>query len=169
MADLRSYLDEREKALEAEIAKLRGQVVPLERELFEVRIAKRAVGRHSSEPLQQPLFSPSEKISVDQEAEKVWKQYRAIQAERALSPYARMTIKDLVLKALEEQFPSGATARQMLDLFANAWGRGEVVRTSLSPQLSRLRAEHKIDRNGSLWFVRNPRPQPVETKTAADQ
>lgn len=169
VAGLRSYLDDREKALQSEIAKLREQIAPLERELFEVRIAKRAVGRHSREPLQQPLFSASEEVAVDAEAQELWKQYRAIQAERVLSPYARLTIKELVLKALNEQFPSGATAHQLLELFANAWGRDEIVRTSLSPQLSRLRAEHKIDRNGSLWFRRTPKGEMPEAKAAADQ
>jgi hypothetical protein len=169
VADLRSYLDDREKALQSEIMKLREQIAPLERELFEVRIAKRAVGRHSSEPLQQPLFSSTEKVAVDEQAQELWKQYRAIQAERVLSPYARLTIKELVLKALEEQFPSGATAHQLLELFSNAWGRGEIVRTSLSPQLSRLKADHKIDRDGSLWFRRNSKVDPPETKAATDQ
>lgn len=169
MAQLRSYLDDREKALQAEITKLREQISPLERELFEVRIAKRAVGRHSSEPLQQPLFSAgTDGGAVDPEAQDLWNQYRAIRAERLASPYSRMTIKELVLQALEEQFPSGATAQQLLELFATAWGREEVVRTSLSPQLSRLRAEHKIDRNGSLWFRRQPRPDENE-KAATDQ
>lgn len=169
MTDLRTYLDEREKALEAEIGKLRAQISPVERELFEVRIAKRALGRHSNEPLQQPLFSEVEKAPIDEQAAELWKQYRAIQAERLLSPYARLTIKELVLKALEEQFPSGATAQQLLELFATAWGRGEIVRTSLSPQLSRLKAEHKIDRRGTLWFRRNPRPETSQSKAAADQ
>lgn len=169
MPQLRSYLDDREKALEAEISRLREQIAPLERELFEVRIAKRAVGRHSSEPLQQPLFSQSDGQTMDDEAQQLWKQYRAIQAERLLSPYSRMTIKELVLKALEEQFPSGATAQQLLELFSTAWGRNEIVRTSLSPQLSRLRAEHKIDRNGSLWFRRQPRPDEIQAKAATDQ
>lgn len=167
MPDVRSYLDEREKLLESEIAKLRGQIAPLERELFEVRIAQRAVGRHSREPLQLPLMSADGRSSVDDEAASLWKQYLSVKAERLLSPYARLTIKQLVLKALEEQFPSGATAQQLLELFASAWGREEVVRTSLSPQLSRLKAEHKIDRNGTLWFLRKPRPEVPEAKAAA--
>ena len=169
MAELRSYLDERERALELEIANFRKRLAPLERELFEIRIAKRAVGRSSNEPLQQPLFSMSEFTSVDKDTEKLWDEYRAIEAERALSPYARITIKQLILKALEEQFPSGATAKQMLELFGSAWGRREIVRTSLSPQLSRLKAEHKIDRNGSVWFVRHPRTESQDIKAAADQ
>lgn len=166
MPDVRSYLDEREKLLESEIAKLRGQIAPLERELFEVRIAQRAVGRHSREPRQLPLMS-ADGSSVDDEAANLWKQYLSVKAERLLSPYARMTIKQLVLKALEEQFPSGATAQQLLDLFGSAWGREEIARTSLSPQLSRLKAEHKIDRNGTLWFLRKPRPEVPEANAAA--
>lgn len=168
--DVRTYLEEREKQLELEIANLRSKIAPLERELFEVKIAQRAVSRHSREPLQRQLFLHSA-VEEDPEASEIWKQYMSIAAERANSPYARLTIKQLVLKALTEQFPSGATANQILDLFANAWGRGEIVRTSLSPQLSRLKAEHAIDREGTLWFRRSPRPEPdqQQTKAATDQ
>lgn len=165
MADVRTYLKDRQNLLEGEIAKLRAQLIPLERELFEIKIAQRALGRQSNEPSQQPLFAEDGGGSIDEEAAAIWRQYKAVEAERVLSPYARSTIKELVLRALTEQFWSGATAQQLLDLFADAWGRPEIVRTSLSPQLSRLKAEHKIDRNGTLWFIRDPKSE----KAATDQ
>ncbi|WP_344695862.1 hypothetical protein [Sphingomonas rosea] len=155
MAQLRSYLDDLEKELVRAIEQLRMKLAPLERELFEVRVARRAVTKQSSEPLQERLFATDSEAPLrSAEAGEVWRQYKELEAQRASSPYAHLTIKALVLKALEEQFSSGATAQQLLDLFGNAWGRPEIVRTSLSPQLSRLRAEHKIDRNGSIWFRR---------------
>jgi hypothetical protein len=162
MSDLRTYLEQREKQLESELGKLRGLLAPLERELFEVRVAQRAVARKSPEPQQRHLFG-NLKLEVDEAAAEVWKQYLALQEAQANSPYFNLTIKELVLKALGEQFPSGATANQLLELFRGAWGRGEIARTSLSPQLSRLKAEHKIDRNGSQWFLRS------EKKAATDQ
>lgn len=66
--------------------------------------------------------------------------------------YQNLTMKELVLRALEEHFPEGATAQQMLDLFANRWGRTDIVRTSLSPQLSRLKNDdQKIILDGRVW------------------
>lgn len=67
-------------------------------------------------------------------------------------PIARMSIKQLVIKALRDKFPDGATTNQLLEQFV-AWGRTDVVKTSLSPQLSRLREEERIDREGLAWIL----------------
>lgn len=166
MSDLRAYLDEREKFLEAEVAKMRSILAPLERELFEVRVAQRAVSKKSPEPQQRQLFSQGP-LNVDDAVAEVWRQYRELKAAKDASPYAGLTIKQLIAKALDEQFPSGATANQLLELFSSAWGRSDVVRTSLSPQLSRLKDEGKIDRRGTTWFLR--RPHSDETRAAADR
>ncbi|MES2002798.1 MAG: hypothetical protein V4444_10885 [Pseudomonadota bacterium] len=166
MSDLRTFLEGREKHLETEVAKLRALIAPLERELFEVRVAQRAVGKKSPEPQQRHLFSQSN-LDLSEAAAEVWKQYLENKEARSASPYARLTIKELVLKALDEQFPSGATANQLLELFAGAWDRGEIARTSLSPQLSRLKDDHKIDHNGQLWFLRSARSD--QQNAAADQ
>jgi len=40
-------------------------------------------------------------------------------------------------KALSEQFQHGATTKQLVNFFKDAWGR-DIERTNLSPQLSRL-------------------------------
>lgn len=164
--DVRSYLADREKQLKAELAALRERITPIERELFEIGLAQKAVGTVASEPFQAPLFQTSPDEHVDKEAADLWKEYKRILAERTASPYFRLTIKDLVLKALEEQFKSGATAQELLEFFASAWGRDDIARTSLSPQLSRLRAEKKIERDGSLWFSKE---RAVDRKAATDQ
>jgi hypothetical protein len=49
-------------------------------------------------------------------------------------------MKQLVVKALREHFRDGATTRQMLDFFRDAWDR-DIERTNLSPQVSRLLQE----------------------------
>jgi len=67
------------------------------------------------------------------------------------SPYAKLTMKQLVRKALGEHFANGATAIELLDFFRNAWGRNDVIRTSLSPQLSRLKREGVITLDGMTW------------------
>jgi len=166
MADIRTYLVDREERLKAELAALRERIAPLERELFEVRVAQKAVGQSSSEPFQAPLFQIASDSHVDIGAAKIWQQYQEIKARRAANPYFRSTIKELILKALVEQFPSGATAHQMLEFFGTAWGREDIERTSLSPQLSRLKSEEKIGRDGNVWYARS---SGQNEKTAVDQ
>jgi hypothetical protein len=171
MANVRSLLDEHETSILERIESLRSELVPLERELFEVRLAKTALDR-GAPPQEQPQLAlkgpePGSAAShVD-----VWRQRIVWAAATApKSPYARLTIKELVRKALSEQFPRGATANQLLELFANAWGRTDVARTSLSPQLSRLRQEGVLFRVGQTWRLKSSSDhlhQP--NKTAADQ
>jgi hypothetical protein len=171
MVNVRSLLDDHEASIEERIAALRDELVPLERELFEVRLAKAALERgapHSDQP-QLAFFrgAPNAAVShID-----VWRQ-RIVSAATIApkSPYSRLTIKELVRKALSEHFTSGATANQLLDLFASAWGRTDVVRTSLSPQLSRLRQEGVLLRQGQTWRLRASGDAANHSeKTAADQ
>ena len=56
-------------------------------------------------------------------------------------------------------FRWGATANELVEFFHNAWGRRDVVRSSLSPQLSRLKDEGFIDREGYNWFLLEPQKQ----------
>ena len=63
-------------------------------------------------------------------------------------------MKQLVVKALEERFRLGATTRQLIEFFQDAWGR-KIERTNLSPQLSRLYQDGEIGRIRSTrgWFL----------------
>jgi hypothetical protein len=69
-------------------------------------------------------------------------------------PYAHLTMKQLIIKALSEHFHNGATTRQLLDFFRDAWGRA-IERQNLSPQLSRLYQEGVIGRIPPArgWFI----------------
>ena len=62
-------------------------------------------------------------------------------------------MKQLIVKVLIEHFKDGATARQMIDFFRDAWGRN-IERQNLSPQISRLYQEGTIGRVRSSrgWF-----------------
>lgn len=168
MTSVRRFLDEQEELLKGRLSALRSEIIPLEQELLEVRLAKAALKRDSN-PDNQPRFalaSPAafqiEEASSGTSADTV-----ALSASDAFrSPYYRLTIKQLVQKALSEHFPNGATANQMLDLFANVWGRGEIMRTSLSPQLSRLKDDNFIFRTGHVWRLRQIREP---EKAATDQ
>ncbi|HEV2815836.1 MAG TPA: hypothetical protein VGW40_01235 [Allosphingosinicella sp.] len=171
MVNVRSLLDDHEASIEERIAVLRAELVPLERELFEVRLAKAALERgFPSREQPQLAFLKGARPSGPASHVDVWRQRIVSSAAIApRSPYARLTIKELVRKALSEHFTHGATANQLLELFANAWGRTDVVRTSLSPQLSRLRQERVLFREGQVWRLRTTDNVNHSEKTAADQ
>jgi hypothetical protein len=114
----------RERELLSRIAELRKQLDPLEKDLKEIQVAKRALGMPGA----------------------------GAASIAAPTGAAFMTIKQLVTHALKDHFKSGATGKQLVDFFKTAWGR-EIARESLSPQLSRLRLEKKIDRRGRIWIL----------------
>ena len=65
------------------------------------------------------------------------------------------TIKEMVLSILENK-PRGASPQQIIELISKRY-RVEIVRSSLSPQLSRLKADGKLnldERNG-VWMLPN--------------
>jgi hypothetical protein len=70
------------------------------------------------------------------------------------SPYRNMTMKQLVRHALTEHFADGATANQLIELFHHRFGRDDIVRSSLSPQLSRLGADKVLERDGLVWRLK---------------
>jgi hypothetical protein len=82
-------------------------------------------------------------------------------------------MKQLVRKALSEHFVNGATANELLAHFRDVYGRSDVVRTSLSPQLSRLKQEGDIILRGKRWYLAGENetlalspPQRIEPPTA---
>ena len=69
-------------------------------------------------------------------------------AERS-APFGELTIKTMVLNVLSTH-PSGLTALAILALL-NRRRDKPFARTSLSPQLSRLKTDGKIHREGRTW------------------
>ncbi|GLV24493.1 hypothetical protein [Sphingobium sp. TomTYG45] len=65
----------------------------------------------------------------------------------------KMSVKAMVLDALERHFPQGASALDLLECFAKEYGRDDVARTSLSPQLTTLKNDGKIARDGMAWTL----------------
>jgi hypothetical protein len=168
MSTVRGLLDVHEKSLVERIKTLREEIVPLEQELFEVRLAKGVLQKSVAAQSQPQLALANPRMLTPQSAaSKSEVSNFALTTDRTRSPYSSLTIKQLVLKALQEHFPHGATANDMLHLFANVWGRGDIIRTSLSPQLSRLKEDDgMIIRKGHTWFLRHPR---ADEKAATDQ
>ena len=61
----------------------------------------------------------------------------------------RPSIKEAVMIILHEN-PRGLTAKEILSRIQERWD-WEIERTSLSPQLSRLRYERKVVNHNSVW------------------
>tara|TARA_B100000614_G_scaffold151374_1_gene134212 strand:- start:2710 stop:2970 length:261 start_codon:yes stop_codon:yes gene_type:complete len=62
----------------------------------------------------------------------------------------QLTIKEMVLELLAEVFPEGLTALEILERIQARWLPG-LERTSLSPQLSRLKNEELIANVEGKW------------------
>lgn len=120
---LREVIGRHESEITAKIEELRKQLAPLEGELADIRRARASLENRA---LPRALMVLGE------------------------SPYPALTMKEMVLKALLEHFPNGATCGQFIAFFRDAWSR-DIARSSLSPQLSRLRIEGKIQRHGLVW------------------
>jgi hypothetical protein len=152
---LRELLDEYERDILMRIDPVRKELATLERSLADVRKARNAIVREAT---------TSAAVAAAQFETRLMEQLRrpvfyaggeAVAAEivRPASPYAKLTMKQLVRKALDEHFENGATANELMDFFRNAWGRNDIVRSSLSPQLSRLKREGLITLEGKKWHL----------------
>jgi hypothetical protein len=139
--DLRAFLAARERELHTEIERLHRELRPLEAELADVRRARNAIA-HDDEGA--PESTAAGRVRGVDEFEPMPDHY---------SPYQRLTMKQLTVKALQENFPNGATANKLIQFFHDAWNRKDVVRSSFSPQLSRLKSEGIITRRGNVWFM----------------
>lgn len=81
---------------------------------------------------------------------------------RVGDPIARPTIKKGVIQLLEEASPMGLTALEILARLNRRWWRGELKRTSLSPQITRLKKEGKVASERGTWRVRKDDAPPSE-------
>lgn len=157
--NVREILQLHEAELVERLRRLRNEIIPLERELAEVRRARFALDNTDYGPQQrQIVFDPVQAPPNSGET---------AGSDVRISPYAQLTIKALVRKALDEQFERGATANELLEFFRDAWGRSDIVRTSLSPQLSRLKQDGELILVGQRWMLRRAyHPTESETKNA---
>jgi hypothetical protein len=81
--------------------------------------------------------------------------------ESGTNPFRHLSIKDLALRALRDRFIEGATAQELIDYFEAAYGR-RIERSSLSPQLSRLKDEKRLQFEGKLWTL--PKQEQIEPR-----
>jgi hypothetical protein len=135
MANLTDFIAQRVQQLADSLLPLRAQQVELEqkiasieKELADLRNAAKAIGM------------PNGLSSLP------------LHVTRRTRP--QPTIKEAIMSVLPE-FPEGLLA---LDILAKINARFDLslVRTSLSPQLTRLKREGRITNRGSIWLVPNP-------------
>ena len=135
METVKEMLDRLERDITSQIHELQRGLVPLERELANVRRARAALDKDDS------VVGTGRVISIERPDVKI----------TPASPYQNLTMKQLAVKALKEHFQNGATANKLIKFFADAWGRTDIARASFSPQLSRLKTEGVIARDGLVW------------------
>lgn len=145
METLTEFIARRYRELDAAEEPLRRQIEAIRQERDQMRRAALAAG-----------------IAIDATAAEG---APAVEAERvpARRRQASATLKEAVVEILRRE-GRGMTALQILPLVNEFLGH-EYPRTSLSPQLSRLKVEGVIDRNGVIWTLVEPAS---ETNEAAD-
>lgn len=148
---LAEILKHHEADLKKRVRELIEQLGPLEAELADVRRAQAALTTRESEEERRKLAL--------QEAEDAFEPVEIDEFHR----YRTLSMKQLTITALSQHFEKGATAQQLLAFFRDAYGRGDVIRSSLSPQLTRLKRENKIYREGLVWKL------VTKKKTPSDQ
>jgi hypothetical protein len=98
----------------------------------------------------------------------------ALQAVRSISAQeiankpatSELTFKDKIKIALADEFEFiGATANDILEFCNKRWPDQPMIRSSLSPQLSRLKAEREIDLMGKHWVLKKNKNKGSEAET----
>lgn len=169
---LADFLKRRERELIQQTAALRGMLIPKEQELAAVHQAMQAVGveRSYADALRPFLDAPANPFLTAGSAPTnpflaagsaptnpflaagftapppPWVTDKAAEL-KALAD--GLTIKEMILRALNEHFHLGATPSELSDYMRTAYGR-EVDRNSISPQLARLREEGLVHNTNAL-------------------
>src|SRR5262249_14265844 len=114
----RNFLDTREAQLIEEIGRLRSQLVPMEKELAEIRAAKGALGLSTgTSTLASVLVQGLPQANSNHSA------LASIIATHGMAAATSPSIKQLALQALRDHFPAGATSQQIREFIRDGYGR----------------------------------------------
>lgn len=134
MTELRAFITQRQTQVEEELRPLLKRRTELRSEM-------------------EQIIARITRLSSELEEIKRAEQAIAGGADSERSEPRRLTIKRAVLKVLADS-KGGMTAQQILAEINERFFGGEIARSSLSPQLSRLHHEdHKITFDGRLWSL----------------
>lgn len=109
-------------------------------------------------PLVSDITRLREKLSQKQMELETWKAElekinSALKAVDDTEARSHITIMDAVMEVLADR-PDGMTALEILAEINTRYFGGRIIRSSLSPQLSRLKDRHKkIELRGNRWFA----------------
>ena len=104
-------------------------------------------------------------------AERIYKESGA-DSDRSLSfnfvsaVEKRPKIKEAVLQLLREVYPNSLTALEILDRLNRRWWNGSLKRTSLSPQLSRLKEDQEVESRSGKWILNSQDTSPERSGEA---
>jgi hypothetical protein len=128
MTGLRDYIERRRD-------EIRRQLVPLEATAAELR---------------SKLSAADAKLhALTTEAVEIEKALQAIGARE--NRKTTITIKEAILAVLADA-PHGLTSSELLEAMNDKFFEGTLVRTSMSPQLSRLKTDGKIKQRGEKYL-----------------
>ena len=140
MPSLREYLKRRRGEIRAESERLAHQRDKLQNQLRALRARLDELDRESTE-----LDQAAEAVGVEPDPQPALALQPAV-GRRGLP----CTIKEAVLHVLSDA-PGGMTSQAILDHINTRFFSGRIERPSFSPELSRLKSEHKVVRRGELW------------------
>jgi hypothetical protein len=157
---LEQFIERREKELLARVSALRGQLYPAEAELAQIQNMKAAIGQRSEgvnlllpQRNYNSLVEPALGVAPPTDLSFL----AALHPGSPLSSrFASATIKELVIQALLDGFPNGATMMEIRDFIRAGYGR-EIQPSSLRPQMHRLKADEVLGQDPSTdtWNFRD--------------
>ncbi|KAB0679531.1 hypothetical protein [Aureimonas leprariae] len=147
---LADFLTKRRREIENEASILNAQLDKLDEERRQLSSAAKASG------LAHIFLARNDQASEEEAVVNAAKRSGKVASVR--------TIKEAAVEILEGH-PEGLTALEILDAINDRFGF-EYPRTSLSPQLSRLRGENRLVREGMIWRLAD---KPAEGEAAAGE
>src|SRR5690242_20141120 len=155
---LPSFVERRERELKHQLAVLRGDIESKERELAQIRQVRAALAPPPPENKTCEVAANLIREAVTQRGAVLMRQ-----ADNALvggvPPLSEnRTIKEMIVTALASHFHDGATPAELRTFIKDVFGR-EIDRTSLSPQLTRLREQGTVEQRNTKWRLSGPSTQ----------
>jgi hypothetical protein len=173
---LEQFLDRREKELLARVSALRGQLNPAEAELAQIQHMKGMIvaGAPNSANFLLPQRNHNSSLEEALRVVPPAADLSALAALNSFSPlststgvgypwlpsinprFATATIKELVIQALLDGFPNGATMMEIRDFIRAGYGR-EIQPSSLRPQMHRLKTDQVLGQDPATdtWNFRD--------------
>ena len=140
MPSLREYLKRRRGEIRAENERLAQQRGKLQNQLHSVLARLGELDREFAD-----LDQAAKAVGLVTDAPTALALQPAVESRSLPS-----SIKEAILHVLADT-PGGMTSQAILDEINNRFFSERIGRTSFSPQLSRLKGEHKVTRRGEIW------------------